>query len=89
MEELTKENEVAVSELLEERRKGSCPKDRKREKELKMIKLPTFSSSLNSKYLGYLALASTAEKTHSGNSTYNLTAKGVVPPAASAPLGGV
>lgn len=60
-QELTKEkNEVAVSGLLKEWRKGSCPKDRKRENELKMIKLPTFSSSLNSKYLGYLALVSTA-----------------------------
>lgn len=41
-EELTKENEVAVSGLLEERRKGRCPKDRKRKNEVKMIKLPTF-----------------------------------------------
>lgn len=53
-QELTQENEVAVSELLEERKNDSCPEDRKRKNELKMIKFPTFSSSLNSQLFGLL-----------------------------------
>lgn len=47
-QELSKENEVAVSGLLEEWRKGSCPEDRKRknDKAPHIFKLTEFSLNI-------------------------------------------